>query len=172
MKHYKHLHHYSALNTVQFVTFRTQDSVDGFLQKLIQSDLAIAKKQWQIDQYLDSSAQGAYFNGEIITLLDNYLKQLEPEYYQLIAFSIMPNHVHILFSQKQALKNVMHKVKGGSAILINKALGKQGKFWAAGYYDKAIKDEQHFGMTYDYIKYNGDKAQLADANQRFYGLYE
>lgn len=46
MKIFKHLHHYSRLNAVQFVTFRTQDSLDAYLNQLIGSDLEMSKKQW------------------------------------------------------------------------------------------------------------------------------
>lgn len=53
-----------------------------------------------IDSYCDQSHKGCYLNGEVIDIIEGYLKQLDPEFYQLIAYSIMPNHVHLLFQQK------------------------------------------------------------------------
>ncbi|NOQ36465.1 MAG: hypothetical protein GQ569_11335 [Methylococcaceae bacterium] len=172
MKFFKHLHHHSELNAVQFVTFRTQDSLDDFLKKLINSNIEISKKQWQIDQYVDKSPKGAYLNADKIKLLASYLKELESEFYDLIAFSIMPNHVHLLFTQKQELSVIMQKVKGKSAIFLNEALGKKGTFWQKDYYDKKITDERHFRMAYGYIENNALKAKLKDADERFYGLYD
>ncbi len=172
MKIFKHLHHHSQLNATQFVTFRTQDSLDAYLNQLICSDLEISKKQWQIDQYLDKSPEGAYLNGDMISLLATYLKSLEADFYYLIAFSIMPNHVHILFTQKTDLPRLMKKLKGESATLLNQALGKQGKLWQKDYFDKQIRDERHYCIAYEYIKNNAIKAGLKDANKRFYGIHE
>lgn len=172
MQKYKHLSHYSQINAVQFVSFRTHDSLDAFLNKLLySSNLEISEQQWQIDQYLDQSLKGAYFYTDMIGVFSDYIKELEPEFYDLIAFSIMPNHLHILFTQKQDLDVIMQKLKGGSSRLLNQALGKKGRFWAKDYYDKAIRDERHFYNTYRYIKNNAIKAGLQDANRRFYGIY-
>ena len=168
----KSLHHYSKLNAYQFVTFRTTDSIDDYLYRINKiKDLTISQKQMKIDNYCDQSAKGCYFNGETTTLMIEYLKQLE-DYYCLIALSIMPNHAHLLFQQKRELEKIMQKIKGGSAFLINKQLKKQGSFWERGYFDKAIRDESHFLLVYDYIKNNAIKAELKDANLRFYGIYE
>ncbi|MEA1955084.1 MAG: transposase [Campylobacterota bacterium] len=98
---------------------------------------------------------------------------LEDEtFYNLIAFCIMPNHIHILFKQNENISNIMQKLKGGSSLIINRLLNKSGKFWENNYYDKAIRDEKHFITTYEYIKNNPIKAGLNDYENRFYGIYE
>lgn len=112
------LHHYSKFDTYQFVTFRTQDSVDDYLQRVKQiSGLSVSQKQMNIDSFCDLSDKGCYLNGEVMDIIGDCLKQLEPEFYQLMAYSIMPNHVHLLFQQKQELKEIMRKAKGGTALL-------------------------------------------------------
>ena len=123
----KSLHHYSALNAYQFVTFRTQDSVDDYLHRINQSlNLNISEKQMKIDAYCDRSSKGCYLNAEVITIIMGYLKQIEPEYYELHAISIMPNHVHLLFQQNLELKQIVQKIKGVTARLVNNNLAKQG----------------------------------------------
>jgi len=129
-------------------------------------------KELQADQYLDNSKKGAYLNNEVLFYLKDYLQSLDKELYQLVAFSIMPNHLHILFKQMQDLDKTIKQIKGSSAITINKMLNKKGTFWAKGYYDKAIRDEKHFLVTYNYIKNNAIKANLKDAKDRFYGVYD
>ncbi len=59
-KVFKHLAHIDLAGHYQFVTFRTADSVDSFLKKIAQTNLANNKKQFAIDQHLDKSHHGAY----------------------------------------------------------------------------------------------------------------
>jgi len=65
----------------------------------------------------------------------------------------------------------MQRIKGGSAKMINELLGRRGPFWARDYYDKAIRDERHFDVVYQYIKNNPLKLGAAEAAlPRFYGI--
>jgi len=172
MKH-RSLHHYSEIDSYQFITFRTQDSIDGFLLKLADSsDFSIAEKQMQIDEYSDRSNKGCYLNKGFIALLMTHIKALDPVFYRLIAVSIMPNHVHLLVQQTEEMKVIMKKLKGVTAFEINKLLVRKGHLWEKSYFDKAIRDESHFQLAYNYIKNNAIKANLKDADIRFYGIYE
>jgi len=57
----KSLHHYSELNAIQFVTFRTRDSVDDYLHRINHaSGLSTSKKQMKIDEYCDQLDKGCY----------------------------------------------------------------------------------------------------------------
>ncbi len=169
----KSLHHYSELNAVQFVTFRTRDSVDEYLQRINNhNELSTSEKQMKIDAYCDQLDKGCDLNDDVITIVINSLRELEPQYYKLYALSIMPNHVHMLFQQNSELKVSMQKIKGTTARLVNQHLSKQGSLWERGYFDKEIRDQQHFELVYDYIKNNAVKAKLHDAPQRFYGIYD
>lgn len=84
----------------------------------------------------------------------------------------MPNHIHILLIQNNDLAKIMQLIKGGLSFLINKKLDIPGPLWQKDYFDKGIRDEEHFNLTYKYIKNNALKAGLLDADMRFYGLYE
>lgn len=67
----------------------------------------------------------------------------------------------------------MHTVKGSSAKLINEIMDRSGKFWANEYYDRAIRNEKHFGIVYQYIKNNPLKLSEAKVSlPRFYGIYD
>jgi len=171
---HSHLPHIDIRGYYQFVTFRTYDSIDNYLQKLYDLNLPNRQKQYKIDRYLDSSKKGDYLNSEILSYLYDFFIEQDKILYKLIAFCIMPNHVHILFNPFDKLPKVMQKIKGISAKEINLILNKKGRFWANDYYDKAIRDERHFFVTYEYIKNNplklegGTKVPLP----RFYGIYE
>ena len=172
-KKHKHLPHLDIKNHYQFITFRTYDSVDAYLKKLAQQNLPNKQKQQLIDEYQDLSTAGAILNDEVLILLNAFIKEHDSVLYELFAFCIMPNHVHLLIKPLVDLNKLMQKLKGGSAKLINENLGTKGRFWAADYYDKLIRDEKHFSVVYRYIKNN--PLVLGDAKAsvpRFYGVYE
>ena len=172
MKH-KSLMHIDQKNAIQFVTFRTQESVAYYLEKNnINTTESIAKQQLRQDKFLDSSSAGAILNDQVITLLIAFFKSKNTINYNLIAVSIMPNHIHLLFEQIHPLMETMKKLKGATAQLVNKHYRRTGTLWDRGYFDKVVRTEKQFQVTYQYIKNNARSAGLKDADSRFYGVYE
>jgi len=173
---FKHLPHLNLDNHYQFITFRTHDSTDPFLKKLAAQKINNRKKQMSIDDHLDHSNIGCYLNGSCQNYLAEYIKDKDSELFELVAFCIMPNHVHILCKPLVHLSKMMKQIKGVTAKRINELLEKKGKFWSSDYYDKAIRDEDHFRIVYRYIKNNPLKLVVKEAasehSQRFYGIYE
>ncbi len=172
MQKRKILPHIDLLGYYQFVTFRTYESLDHYIMKVREENIERKKREYIIDRYLDSSLKGAYLNGKVLLYLKEFLFSLDGDVYDLVAFVVMPNHVHILFRQIDSLDITMQKIKGGSALGINKILNRRGKFWESNYYDRVIRDEKQFRITYDYIKYNALRADLDDWEERFFGIYE
>jgi len=58
------------------------------------------------------------------------------------------------------LASVIGKIKGGAASDVNKAIGRKGKLWAPGYYDRYIRDQRHFMYEFWYILRNAENAGL------------
>jgi REP element-mobilizing transposase RayT len=83
----------------------------------------------------------------------------------------MPNHIHVLVQQNSDLSNVVRVLKGGAAYIVNEVLERKGAVWSRDYYDKIVRDERHYRVVYEHIKYNAFKAGLEDAKERFYGKY-
>ena len=168
----RNLPHIDLVDRYQFVTFRTHDSIDEYLKRIANKDISTSLKQYEADQYLDTSKKGAYLNGEVLAYLYRFLLSKDRLLYELVAFSIMPNHLHLLFKQKEKIAKTVLLIKGASSFEINKILGRKGAFWEKGYFDKGIRDEAHFGIVYDYIANNAVKAGLNDSKERFYGIYK
>ena len=166
------LPHISKIGYYQFLTFRTFDSVDDYLQKLQKEQIKDSIKQYRIDRYLDSSNKGAYLFDDLVLKIKDVLMQKDNELYEMIIFCIMPNHLHILLRQKSELEKIIKYIKGKSAIEINKSLNRNGRFWENGYFDRAIRDDRHFLKTYEYILNNPIKAGLSDWKERVYSKYE
>ena len=169
---HKNLPHINIKNSYQFITFRTYDSLDDYLAKLYTLETDNKTKQYQIDNYLDNANVGAYLFGENINIVKDVLFEKNQDYYELEAFVIMPNHIHILLKQIADLVKIIKYIKGKSAVLLNKKLNRDGKFWARDYFDKAIRDEKHFEVVYKYIANNPHRANLADSDDRVYLKYK
>ena len=170
---HNNLPHFSKLNQYQFITFRTKDSTDEFVLRQLKNDINQTKQiQHNIDKHLDSSNKGAYLNHKIIDITKNYLINIDKNICEITAFSIMPNHIHLILVQKTELSQIMKIIKGSLSFLINKKLERSGNLWQKDYYDKAIRDEKHFEKTYNYVKHNALKAGLADYEKRFFSIYE
>jgi len=170
--HHSNLPHIDLKGHYQFVTFRTQDSIDSYVQKIYHNTESDKIKQYKIDVYLDTSRNGAFLYGRIVAEIQSYFLSHDKKMYELIALSIMPNHIHILFKQIEEMRDVMRILKGGSSHIINQIRGTKGQIWAKDYFDKLVRNEKHFSQVYEYIKYNAVKANLGDADERFYGIYD
>jgi type I restriction enzyme R subunit len=94
------------------------------------------------------------------------------EKYDLLAWSIMPNHVHVLIKANESLPKIVQSWKsytGKWALANNKKynLGLQSdaeSFWMPEYWDRFIRDEEHFNSTVRYILNNPIKANLPKNN--------
>ena len=91
------------------------------------------------------------------------LRCFNEEWYQLASFVVMPNHVHVLFRPlgEQTLSGIVKSWKGFTAREINKRIGKSGKLWQDQYWDRLIRNEQHFFRVAEYIRENPSKAKLS-----------
>lgn len=99
---------------------------------------------------------------EIARIVADVLKHFEGERSLLHAWVIMPNHVHILFSTmgQHTLSALMQSWKGFSARKINDHLQQTGAVWQKSYYDRMIRDWDHFVNCARYIRKNPARAQL------------
>jgi len=169
---YKHLPHTNLIGHYQFITFRTKDSLDSYLKRLYSSYETEKIKQYKMDKYLDQSKNGALLYGEVLAKIRDYYLNYDKNVFEIEALSVMPNHIHALLKQNDNMTNVMRVLKGGAGHIVNETLERKGAVWSRDYYDRAIRDEKHFWIAYEYIKYNAVKANLSDADERFYGRYK
>jgi REP element-mobilizing transposase RayT len=84
------------------------------------------------------------------------------ERYRLLAWVVMPNHVHVLvqLDQQHPLPKVLHSWKSYVANQANKILGRSGPFWQREYFDRFIRNEDHYRNAVRYIEDNPVKAGL------------
>ena len=83
-------------------------------------------------------------------------------HYELHAFVVMPNHVHLLLTPAIPLPQITKSLKGITAKRANLALGLTGSpFWQEESYDHKVRDGREFERIRRYIEGNPVRAGLA-----------
>jgi len=76
--------------------------------------------------------------------------------YELSAWIVMPNHVHLLILPRVALPQITHWIKGRTAREANLLLGRVGEpFWQHESYDHWARNERELRRIAAYIEDNG-----------------
>src|SRR5262249_55613866 len=98
-------------------------------------------------------------------LTENALLHFDGQRYHLLAWCVMPNHVHVLVEMKDGfpLPQILHSWKSFTSSEANKILGRAGDFWQREYHDRFIRDDDHYRNTVAYIENNPVKAGLVKA---------
>lgn len=167
-----YLPHFDAPGLVQSITFRLADSVPVALWEALEQErnqTNSLERRRQIEDLLNNGYGACYLaRPEIGRLVEDALRHFDGERYRLIAWVIMPNHVHVLAEiwLGQPLDKIVHAWKSFTANEANRLLGREGRFWAREYYDRYIRNERHLAAVTHYIEQNPVKAglvQTADA---------
>ena len=94
--------------------------------------------------------------------------QFDGQLYRLLAWVVMPNHVHLAVEIWQTpLVELMRDWKGYSARRINRLLGRCGKLWQDDYWDRYLRDEAHYRKVVHYIEWNPVKAGLVPSPEQW-----
>ena len=82
--------------------------------------------------------------------------------YRLLAWVIMPNHLHAVVETLPGfpLDGVIHSWKSFTAKRANRLLGRTGAFWMGDYFDRYVRDEAHLWDVMRYMEENPVKAGL------------
>lgn len=78
------------------------------------------------------------------------------KYCDLIAWVVIPNHVHLLVEVVEAfqLEKVVRRWKTFSCRLINRAMRRKGPLWMPDYFDRCIRNDRHFSNALSYLREN------------------
>lgn len=108
----------------------------------------------------------------IAQIVEDALKFFEGERCNQIAWVIMPNHVHTVFTllEPHRLAELLHSWKSFTAKRINRIINGNGVFWQKDYFDRLIRNEDHLVRCVNYIRENGRKAGLSPEEYRHWEL--
>ena len=116
-----------------------------------------------IEEYFDRGAGSCPFADQRIAgSMAATLRFGEGKRYRLLAWCVMPNHVHVVVRvfPGQELARVVKGWKNFSAKAANHALGHKGRFWQREYYDRLLHDRDELGRAIRYTIENPAKAGL------------
>lgn len=127
------------------------------------------------DEWLDKCATGPQWleNENIARTISEAILGMQNSRYKLIAYCIMPNHVHLLIENlvkelsphrgkrsRYPVAETLRLLKGATARDCNLALKRNGQFWHHESYDHYVRDEAELSRIIKYILDNPVKAGL------------
>lgn len=90
-------------------------------------------------------------------------------HYQLHAFVLMPEHVHLLLTPAHAitLEHAIQLIKGACSHALGQILGRRREIWQRGFTDHRIRDGRDFYQHQTYIHQNPVVRGLAENPQEY-----
>jgi REP element-mobilizing transposase RayT len=168
-----YLPHRDDAGLVQSITFRLADSfpsatlaewrdwIDPETGRVRSSDAATRAR---IEAFLDAGHGECWLRRPTLArLVEEALLRFDGERYRLIAWCVMPNHVHVVAEScgGYALPGMVHSWKSFTASEANREMGRSGAFWYRDYWDRYIRDGRHLEAAVGYVEANPVKAGLA-----------
>lgn len=196
----RNLPHYHPNHANYFITFRLVNSLPRWIIEHLKKEYTLAiesqekgitrsrqinhpneaeeRYRWyfeEFDRFLDDQSSGNRWLGSdnIADVVANAIQYRDGKVYDLLCYTIMPNHVHLIctidtseISQRQTatssriipVATILHSLKRYTANKCNALLGRQGAFWQSESYDRVIRTEQELERTIRYVMNNPVKA--------------
>jgi putative transposase len=212
----RYLPHWQPPDATLFVTFRLAGSLPQIVIEELRKEREVTKRElahitdriqrvkqdylderrafgrW--DEALDRSSDGPHWLGqpEIAEIVAEALYYRNGKVYDLLAYCIMPNHVHVVFvlgrtagpsyegsrtaspayaksrdtipanGEPIPLQTILQSLKRHTARQANLKLGRQGRFWQEENYDHVPRDSHELERIIQYVLNNPVKAGLVD----------
>jgi putative transposase len=171
-----YLPHYNNTGTIQSVTFRLADALPQSKLREIEAELVNmptnkmdVQRRRKIEEWLDSGLGCcALRHPALAQVMQETLLKWNGDRYRLFAWCIMPNHVHVLLETIDPLAKIVQSWKsytGKWAIEKNVELGlgiSGNALWMREYWDRYIRDGNHFDNVRYYIERNPVAAGLCE----------
>jgi REP element-mobilizing transposase RayT len=125
----------------------------------------------RFDKLLDRAEYGPTWmaNTSVARIIYDELTENDGILYTLDAFTIMPNHCHIIFQPIDdqqgtpiSLSSIMMSIKGRTARQCNQILQRNGRFWQHESYDHVIRNQAEWQRIIEYVLNNPVKAGLVE----------
>ncbi len=127
------------------------------------------RRRIELEVYLDKGRGECLLRQpEIAAIVEESLLHRHGEHYEMRAWVVMPNHVHLLFKVNEVpMGQLINAWKGYTAKKANQQLGRKGQFWQNDFWDTYMRDEEHEIRSRRYIESNPIKAKLAATAQEW-----
>ena len=194
--HRRHLPHFYPPDAIYFITFRLADSLPPTVVERARKEREILASQESkgkrgfsgLPPYVDElewwekvvergSGNARWLaDPRIASLVADSIHYRDGKDYDLVTYTIMPNHIHLVYgigqydllerphgagplSGKQ-VSGIMMSMKRHTAREANRLLGQSGSFWQDESYDHVVRDSEELARIIKYVLDNPVKAGL------------
>jgi REP element-mobilizing transposase RayT len=134
------------------------------------------------DALLDTSNHGTLWlkNPQVAELVASAIHHRDRKQYNLFAYCVMPNHVHLVFSLDAVaqrgsspynLTDILENLKWYTAKEANKILRRKGSFWLHESYDHVVRSASELRRAVAYLLNNPVKAGFANSWEEWKWTY-
>jgi REP element-mobilizing transposase RayT len=170
-----YLPHFESPEATQHVTFHLADSLPKSVLLRLESELKTlseekrdAERRKRIDAWIDAGHGSCILrNPAIAEMMQQSLLSFDARRYGLLAWVVMPNHVHALLEPLNGwtIAKVVGSWKKFTASKIydhhqRTGEGPSSPIWHREYWDRYIRNQKHFEQAIEYIHQNPVKAGL------------
>ncbi len=184
----RHLPHLQPLKATFFVTYRLantmpfsvlsqlQEERRNVLQRIEEpttEEIDAENRRYfgRYDAWLDNQQTGeAHLSDPLVAqVVTDSLHFFDETRLELLAYSVMSNHVHVVFTlltettnklKSNSLASVMTSIKTFSGRKANQVLRRSGPFWEREWYDRCVRDDDELIRIVRYVLNNPVKAGL------------
>lgn len=221
----RNLPHYQPSHASYFITFRLAGSLPNDVIIKLKEEYESAIKKVKInnphginvkelddsrkryfkrfDEFLDKHTSGPkWLNDErVAKIVEDAIRYRDGKEYELIAYCIMPNHVHMVVDVERSdnsdaertlvskepgdrtevrstvsyknykLTKILREIKGSTARECNKILNRSGAFWQHESYDHVIRNGKECGNIISYVLNNPVNAGIVADWQKWKWSY-
>jgi REP element-mobilizing transposase RayT len=165
----RRLPHWHPANADFFVTWRLYGSLPSTKDS---GSLSAGAAFVALDRQLDRASSGPLWmkNAEVAECVSEVLiaGMSRWRFYELLAWVVMANHVHVLLRPEIPLYKALMNVKSGTARKANAVLGRTGTpFWQDESFDHWVRDDRERRSIIRYIETNPVNAGLVDEAEKW-----
>ena len=95
-------------------------------------------------------------------LMMGTLKRYAGSQFQLHAYVVMPDHLHLLITPHEAVEKAIQLVKGRFSFRVTKELDWKGEVWQKGFTDHRVRDAEDWEHHVEYIRLNPLRARIVE----------
>ena|ERR1035441_1483902 len=152
-----------------FITWRLASSQPRIPQ-ILTADLPEGKRFALLDQEADRATAGPLWltDPRVAQVVKDRITEGAVDLYELAAWVIMANHVHIVILPRRPVGRILQTIKGATARDANKILERTGQtFRAIESYDHWIRSKDELNRVIRYVERNPVKAGLVDSIEQW-----
>jgi putative transposase len=160
---YRRLPHWVPEDSIVFLTWRLAGTLPQPPPPFLVADSDAGKRFLLYDRQLDRTRDGPQWLADpnIATSFVEALLYGERvrQSYDLLAWVVMPNHVHVVLKPHRNLPEILRWLKTATAVRANAIVGRTGQpFWQREYFDRRIRTSKELASVIAYVETNPVKA--------------